>query len=196
MTSFRRLMVVRSGTARHGSDGDGDGGERLSAVGPGHVAHAVDHHLRGVDVGRQQLRVAALAGAASNHTASCAASIIALVGVASAANAARAIRRNLLSAAARIRVNPAASEKLAYPLLRERQPVLGVVRSGANDCRTALCQRRKPPKAVAEGQRLQGAGRQSILNDRRRQLTAVAGGVNPDKAGVQPQGGCPPGRVT
>jgi hypothetical protein len=77
-----------------------------------------------------------------------------------------------VSVAVRIRVIPAAAEKLACRLLYERQSVLAVVRSEANDCLPAPCQRRKPPKAVAEGQRLQGAGRQSpsmIEGDDRRQ---------------------------
>jgi hypothetical protein len=33
------------------------------------------------------------------------------------------------------------------------RPLLAIVRSDANGCSAALCQRRQPPKAVAEGQR-------------------------------------------
>ena len=57
--------------------------------------------------------------------------------------------------AVRIRVNPAQAEKLAR-MLPLPQPLLAVKRSVANGWVVGPCQRRQPPKAVAEGQRLRG----------------------------------------
>ena len=64
----------------------------------------------------------------------------------------------MLSMAVRIRVNMAVGEKLA------RKLPLG--HHGRRAGRQAPCQRRQPPKAVAEGQRLQGACRPGTLGTR------------------------------
>jgi Transposase len=73
--------------------------------------------------------------------------------------------------AAGTRVNLA--EVLAWDAVHY-QPLLAVVRSDANGCWGALCQRRQPPKAGAVGQRLQRAAGQPSSYHRERGLATVS----------------------
>src|SRR6516162_9262386 len=63
------------------------------------------------------------------------------------------------------------------------QPLLTIVRSDANGCSVALCQRRQPPKAGAAGQRLQRvAGQPSLTIKSDGWLRLAAGPIDPRAA--------------
>ena len=70
---------------------------------------------------------------------------------------------------------PAAPWACAEGAARD-QPLLAIVRSDANGCSVALCQRRQPPKAGAVGQRLQRAAGQPSLNIKSDGWFSVAAG--------------------
>jgi hypothetical protein len=83
----------------------------------------------------------------------------------------RAAERSPVDGGVNPRIN-AMTQKAGTRFAARDQPLLAIVRSDANGCSVALCQRRQPPKAGAVGQRLQRVARIAILEHQERRLVS------------------------